>query len=66
VDWILSPMLSFSWGGSHMFPRPLGALLHLVILAAWIMMIVKVSQSEHYRLPIIGEMAERSVREQRG
>jgi len=66
VDWILSPMLSFSWGGSHMFPRPLGALLHLVILAAWIMMIIKVSQSEHYRLPIIGEMAERSVREQRG
>jgi len=28
-------------------------------------MIIKVSHSEHYRLPIIGEMAARSVEEQR-
>ena len=64
VDWILSPALSFSSSGLGHF-HPFGGILQLVILAAWIMMIVKTSQNEHYRLPIIGEMAERSVQEQR-
>jgi uncharacterized membrane protein len=36
----------------------------MAILAAWIVMLIKVSHSEHYRLPVIGEMAERSVHEQ--
>ena len=66
VDWILSPALSYSGMGLHRaFSGALGGLLHLVILAAWIMMLIKTSQNEHYRLPIIGEMAERSVQEQR-
>ena len=68
VDWILSPVLSFSGiGAHHVFPGSgsFGGLLKLVIVATWIVMIVKTSQSEHYRLPIIGEMAERSVQEQR-
>lgn len=65
VDWVVSPALRFSMiGMGHAF-GPLGGLLHLLVLAAWIVMIVKVSHSEHYRLPIIGEMAERSVEEQR-
>lgn len=65
VDWVVSPALHFSMiGMGHAF-GPLGGLLHLLVLAAWIVMIVKVSHSEHYRLPIIGEMAERSVEEQR-
>jgi uncharacterized membrane protein len=65
VDWVVSPALRFGMiGMGHAF-RPLGGLLQLLILAAWIVMIVKVSHSEHYRLPIIGEMAERSVEEQR-
>jgi uncharacterized membrane protein len=37
----------------------------LVILIAWIIMIIKVSHGENYRLPIIGELADRSVTEQR-
>jgi uncharacterized membrane protein len=65
VDWVIAPMLSFGMGFGHGFPHPLGGLLKMLILAAWIVMIVKVSQNEHYRLPIIGEMAERSVHEQR-
>ncbi len=65
VDWVVSPALHFgTMGAGHAF-GPLGGLLHLLILAAWIVMMVKVSHSEHYRLPIIGEMAERSVEEQR-
>ena len=63
VDWVISPAFMFGGMGlEHPF-RPLGGLLHIVILAAWIVMLIKVSHSEHYRLPIIGEMAERSVHE---
>ena len=66
VDWIISPMLSITRNlPVHFVPHPVGGLLQLLILAAWIMMMVKVSQNEHYRLPIIGEMAERSVNEHR-
>lgn len=65
VDWVVSPALRFGMiGMGHAF-APVGGLLHLLVLAAWIVMIVKVSHQEHYRLPIIGEMAERSVEEQR-
>jgi len=65
VDWVVSPALRFGMPGMGRAFSPLGGLLHLLVLAAWIVMIIKVSHSEHYRLPIIGEMAERSVEEQR-
>jgi len=65
VDWVVSPALRFGTIGMGNAFRPLGGLLQLLVLAAWIVMIVKVSHSEHYRLPVIGEMAERSVEEQR-
>jgi uncharacterized membrane protein len=66
VDWVLSPALYFAdWHGDfpthHLLPR----LLQLLIFAAWILMIVKVSHGEKYKLPIVGELAERSVTEQR-
>jgi uncharacterized membrane protein len=63
VDWVVSPALRFGMIGMGF--RPLGGLLQLLVLAAWIVMIIKVSHSEHYRLPVIGEMAERSVEEQK-
>ena len=49
------------FGLHHLFTR----LLQLAIFAAWIIMLIKVSHDENYRLPIIGELAERSVSEQR-
>ncbi len=58
VDWVISPALRFSMMGMGRAFTPLGGLLHLLLLAAWIVMLVKVSHQEHYRLPIIGEMAE--------
>jgi uncharacterized membrane protein len=64
VDWVVSPALRIGgMGMGHPF-GPLNGLFHIAILAAWIVMLIKVSHSEHYRLPIIGEMAERSVHEQ--
>jgi uncharacterized membrane protein len=37
----------------------------LAIIAIWIFMIVRISQGQTYRLPILGELADRSVSEQR-
>jgi uncharacterized membrane protein len=65
VDWVISPAIHFGSIGMGDAFRPLEGLLRVAILAAWIVMLVKVSHSEHYRLPIVGEMAERSVEEQR-
>lgn len=66
VDWVITPALYFSdfHGGfplHHLFTH----LLQLLIFAAWVLMIIKVSHDEKYKLPIIGELAERSVSEQR-
>jgi uncharacterized membrane protein len=45
----------------HLIPD----LLKLAIFCAWIFMIVKVSHDEHYKLPIVGDLAEKSLSEQR-
>jgi uncharacterized membrane protein len=64
VQWVVSPVL-YVTGGFSSFHRLASSGLHLVIFVAWIIMIVKVSHNENYRLPIVGELAERSVSEQR-
>ena len=55
VGWTLEPAFPFRHG-----PNPL-TLVHLVILAAWIFMLVKVSQGEDFHLPGLGTLAERSA-----
>jgi len=62
VEWVVSPLL---WWDSFPMHRAVPEAMHLVILIAWIFMIIKVSHDENYRLPIIGELADRSVSEQR-
>jgi uncharacterized membrane protein len=62
VEWVISPLF---WWDNFPLHRLFPDALHLVILIAWILMIIKVSQGENYRLPIIGELADRSVSEQR-
>jgi uncharacterized membrane protein len=64
IDWVVGPMFFYPIPhelGLRMIPR----LLKLVVMAAWIFMIIKVAHGENYRLPIIGELADRSVSEQR-
>ncbi len=63
VDQVLSPLMGF--GGEFGFHFGLGRLLKAVLFGIWIFMIVKVSHGESYRLPVLGELAERSVSEQR-
>jgi uncharacterized membrane protein len=66
VDWVISPFLHASGFLLGMPFHRLGAdLLQLAIFAAWVFMMIKVSHDENYKLPIIGDLAERSVSEQR-
>ena len=63
TDWVLSPMMSGP--ARFLFGFHLGPLLKAVIIGAWIFMLVKVSQRERFKLPVIGNLAEKSVSEQR-
>jgi uncharacterized membrane protein len=66
VEWVVAPALTvsgfFLGRGLH---RLAGNVLELMIFAAWIFMMIKVSHDESYKLPVIGDLAERSVSEQR-
>jgi len=67
VAWLLvenfaSPMFRFGVGfPGQMIPR----LLSFAVFAAWVFMMIKVHNNEDYRLPLLGELADRSVSEQR-
>jgi uncharacterized membrane protein len=66
VDWVISPFLHASGFLLGMPFHRVGAdLLQLAVFAAWVFMMIKVSHDETYKLPIIGDLAERSVSEQR-
>jgi uncharacterized membrane protein len=63
VDWVVKPVsrsLDFAYGFV-----PVVSLLKALLLGAWIFMLVKVSQNESYKLPFVGDLAEKSVAEQR-
>ncbi len=67
ADWILAPALSFSSESAHVFRmgNPIAGILKLVVMAGWVIMLIKTSRNERFRLPLIGDLAERSVNEQR-
>ena len=63
VEWVVGPVLSIP---SHiMLGFRIGGLLKAMLIGAWIFMLVKVSQRERFKLPIVGDLAEKSVTEQR-
>lgn len=59
---VLSPAMFFT--GPFGFAKP-AKMLELVALAAGVFMMVKAKQGERFRLPLLGEWADRSVAEQR-
>ena len=66
VEWVIAPMLAFPAStAGYPFYRAISQILHLLIVGAWIFMLMKVSHDQDYRLPILGELADRSVSEQR-
>ena len=66
VDWVLEPFFGMMPGAGRAFMRFVAAMLHLVVFGAWIFMLLKTSQQQMYRLPVVGELAERSLAEQQG
>jgi uncharacterized membrane protein len=70
VDWVIAPMSGFSlrphlpgfWFGPGFF---FGGALKVVLVGCWIFMLLKASEGVRYRLPLLGELAERSVAEQK-
>jgi uncharacterized membrane protein len=64
VDWFVSPFFSAMIPGAGGLDRLLAKMFHAVILVAWVFMLVKVSRDEHFRLPVVGDLAEKSVQEQ--
>ena len=60
VDWVFGPMTA----GVEAI-RFVGKGMKVGLLGAWIFMLVKTSQGSDFRLPILGELADRSVSEQR-
>lgn len=62
LDWFLKPL--FHMGVVPHIQRIVPDVLQLAVLAGWIIMLIKTGQNERYHLPIVGELAERSVAEQ--
>lgn len=63
VDWVAGPLFGILPGiPARLAPT---GVLHATIFVAWIFMLAKASRNEAYHLPIVGELAERSVAEQR-
>ena len=66
VDWVLGPFFHFSGhlGGLGLY-RAIPGLMKAALFGAWVFMIIKASHNEQFKLPILGELAEKSLTEQR-
>jgi uncharacterized membrane protein len=66
VDWFLAPMfiVTHFWAPDPI-SKGIPALLKTGLFVAWIFMIVKSAQDQTYKLPILGDLAQKSVSEQR-
>ena len=60
VQWVVRPLMRAVPG--HGFP--LDSILSVILLAVSVFMLIKASHNEHYVLPIIGELAQKSSLEQ--
>jgi uncharacterized membrane protein len=63
VDWAVGPFLGAFPGQA--LRVGFAGILKACIFAVWIFMIVKTSRNENYRLPLLADLAERSIAEQR-
>ncbi len=59
ADWVFGPMTGYTPALKFA-----GGAMKLAVLGVWIYMMVRVNAGEDVRLPLIGDLAERSVSEQ--
>jgi len=62
VDWVLDPFFHIT---GHLGGHAIPGLLKAALFCAWVFMIIKASHNEQFKLPILGELAEKSLSEQR-
>jgi uncharacterized membrane protein len=60
ISWVFEPIAR----GNHVTAR-ISELLNLVVIGTGVFMLVKTRQGETIRLPFLGELAEKSVLEQK-
>jgi uncharacterized membrane protein len=60
VDWFLLPLFDFNDG-----TRWIARMMKVSIFGTWIFMLVQASQGRTFRLPFLGELADRSMSEQK-
>jgi uncharacterized membrane protein len=65
IQWVVEPMFGWMPSPGGRMLRFAGHIMELSVFFAWIWMLIKTSQQQFYSLPFIGELAERSVAEQR-
>lgn len=68
VAWLLIKAVAvplITMGHDHGPTRAIAGILHVAMVGLWVFMLIKTSQGEMVSLPIAGELAERSVAEQR-
>ena len=63
LDWGIHPFVG--WFPGHSFRIAFFDVLKGLIYVAWVVMLIKTSRNEDFRLPIFGELADRSLSEQR-
>ncbi len=63
VDWVIKPVVRTSGMAFTFFP--IVGILKAMLFGAWVWMLIKVSNSESFKLPFLGDLAERSAAEQR-
>jgi uncharacterized membrane protein len=63
ISWVFPTFLALF--GLRFLGWSLVTMLKLALLGVWIFMIIKTSQDQTVRLPVIGDLAERMVSEQK-
>ncbi|MCE5309527.1 MAG: hypothetical protein LLG20_17935 [Acidobacteriales bacterium] len=61
VDHVVEPILGFGVMG-HMH---LAGLAKVFMIVVWVFMLIKTGQEQFFSLPIVGELADRSISEQK-
>ncbi|MGB9609722.1 MAG: zinc-ribbon domain-containing protein [Bryobacteraceae bacterium] len=60
ADWVFGPMTGYAPA-----LRFAGGMMKLAVLGLWVYMMIRVNAGDDVHLPVIGELAERSVAEQK-
>jgi uncharacterized membrane protein len=59
---VLSYVLGFVFGSSPSFLNMINSLFRIAVVVLWIILMIKAYQGELFKLPVIGDIAEKQVK----